>query len=151
MTRRALLHVVLPLVLGGALYLFLRRDDIALFDAVDALGLGRALDGARLVTHSCATLVPRPILGSAPDAAWAYAFGAALGLVWRGEMATRAARVWIGGGFAIALGIELAQSIHLIPGVFDPIDLAAIAVAYPVGACVTSWRSLSDRLLMAFR
>lgn len=140
MSRRVLLHVALPIFLGGAFYLLLRRDDVALFRAVDAIGLGRALDALRITTRAVASSIPRPISGSAPDAAWAYAFGAATALVWRGDR-SRAARFWLASGFAIAILIEIAQAPHWIPGVFDPIDLVAIAAAYAFGVGSASPRS----------
>lgn len=143
MKRRVLLHVALPILLGGTFYLLLRRDDIALFRAVDAVGLGRALDTLRVVTRAFASSIPGPLSGSAPDAAWAYAFGAAVALVWSEDRASRAARVWLAAGFAAAVAIELAQAAHWIPGVFDPIDLAAIAAAYAVGA---AWNRARGRV-----
>lgn len=131
--RRALLHVALPIVLGGAFYLLLRRDDIALFRVVDAIGLGHALDALRVTTRAVASWLPRPIAGSAPDAAWAYAFGAGIALVWHDDPTSRSARAWIGCGFAAAVMVELAQGLRWIPGVYDPIDLVAIAAAYAFG------------------
>ncbi len=131
--RRLALHVGLPLTLGAAIYLLLRRDDIALFRAVDALGLGHALDVVRGTTRGVAAFVPRPIFGSAPDALWSYAFGAALALVWAGTKNVHDARIWLGLGFMVALAIEIAQALRWIPGVFDPVDLLAIAGGYALG------------------
>jgi hypothetical protein len=133
---RVLLHVVMPIALGGALYLSFRNDDIALFRWVEALGLGHALDAARTVTRRLLPWLPRVVLGSAPDMAWAWAFGAALAMVWRAEPATIAARAWLGAGFAIAVGIEVGQGLGIVPGVFDPVDLVAIGVGYASGAHV---------------
>lgn len=134
MKRRVLLHVALPLLLGGALYLGARADGIALFHWVDALGLGRTLDAIRLVTRPLALALPRVILGSAPDAAWAYAFGAAIALVWMNEARSRGARAWLAVGMIVTVSLELAQLGHFIPGVFDPIDLLAMAGGYALGA-----------------
>ncbi|CAN5571012.1 hypothetical protein BH09MYX1_BH09MYX1_53020 [soil metagenome] len=140
-----LLHVGLPLALGLSIYLLFRKDDIALFRAFDALGLRFLLDHLRPISRPIASLLPRVVLGSAPDAAWAYAFGAALSLVWARDARhardfnhVQDARIWIVLGFVIAIGVELAQLAHLIEGVFDPVDLGVMAGAYALGALATS-------------
>ena len=135
--RDVALRVVLPLALGAALYLLLRDDDIALFRWVEALGGGSLLGGVRGVTRGLAGFVPRAFLGSFPDGAWAFAFGAAMALVWRAERGTAAARGWLAVGFVVAVGIELGQGLGVVPGTFDPLDLAAIAIGYALPAIGT--------------
>lgn len=125
-----LARVVAPLALGAALYLLLREDDIALFRWVEALGGGPLLGAMRGATHGLAAFVPRFVLGSFPDGAWAFAFGAAMALVWRAERGTLSARVWLALGFVVAVGIEAGQGLGVVPGVFDPLDLLAIALGY---------------------
>lgn len=131
--RRAGLHVVLPLGVGVATYLLGRPSAVRLFDPLDALGLGPSLDRLRSVTIPIARHLPSVVLGSAPDAAWAWAFGAALSLVWEKE-AGASARAWLLLGASAAVAVELGQGLGLVPGAFDGWDLLAIATGYGLGA-----------------
>ncbi len=131
-TGRVTLHVILPLVLGAAMYAAWRSPEIRLVawleEVLPGTG-GRARSGGALVG------VPSAIAGSLPDAAWGWALGAALSLLWRG--ATLRARIpWLMGGGALAVGTELGQAVHVVPGTFDPLDLAAIGVGYTLGMLI---------------
>ncbi len=127
MVRRALVHVLVPLVVGAIAYVAWRETEVRLVTwlprvAVDAL---RASVGR--------IPMPRVVAGSLPDAAWAWAFGAAMALVWRGS-AWRQRAPWLAAGAALALGVELGQAVGIVPGTFDTLDLGAIALGYALGA-----------------
>lgn len=128
---RVALHVVLPLVLGVLVYVAWRTTDVELVTWLPEASV-RALRGSigRLP-------LPAAVLGSAPDAAWGWAFGAALALVWRGRP-LRAKRWWLGGGAIVAAYAEIGQLWGVPPGSFDVIDLAAIVVGYALGAALAS-------------
>jgi len=135
---RAVLHVLMPLVLGALVYLTLREDTAHFLALLDASWLATALPA------KWQGQAPAWVLFQLPDAAWGYALGAALGLVWRhGAPVGRA--LWLAVGLALTLGLELGQAAALMPGRFDLLDLAVSAVAYcsatviaapaPLGAC----------------
>lgn len=124
----ALARVVAPLALGGAFYLALRAPDIRLFAWARALGLGGAVEILRAWAAPLRLHVPAFALGSLPDAAWAWAFGAALALVW-GRLSA-----WTLAGAAATAALELGQAAHVVPGTFDPVDLAAMLAGYLAGA-----------------
>ncbi|MBL8610214.1 MAG: hypothetical protein JNL38_22955 [Myxococcales bacterium] len=77
--------------------------------------------------------LPAPVRGVLPDFLWAASLGCVLGLVWRGKPAS-AARPWLAAGLALALGWEIGQAFHVVPGTFDPLDLVASLVGYAAGA-----------------
>jgi hypothetical protein len=115
--RRALLFVLCPLLLGALAYFATRAPDIRLFD---------------WTPHFVIAAIPRVhlpaiVTGSLPDAMWAFAFGAALSLVWKKPSA------WMWVGAALTASVELAQAAHLIEGVFDWIDLVAMIASYFIG------------------
>jgi hypothetical protein len=102
-------YVALPLVVGASVY-FVRGP------------------GASLVHWRRAHLA-RMVVGTLPDAAWAFALGATLCLLWRTD--SRSGRsAWMAIGGALAVGYEAAQGLGLVPGTFDPLDLFASAAAY---------------------
>jgi hypothetical protein len=128
---RVLLHVLAPLVLGTAVYVAWRTTDVVL-----VTWLPHALVHA-LRTTLWSVPLPRVVVGSAPDFAWAWAFGAALALVWRGRR-LRMKAPWLAAGALVAAYAEIGQLWGLPPGTFDIIDLIAIIVGYALGAAVAS-------------
>lgn len=128
---RVVVHVVLPLVLGVLVYVAWRTTDVELVTWLpDAIV--RALRGSigRIP-------LPRVVLGSAPDAAWGWSFGAALALVWRGRP-LRAKRAWLAAGALVAAWAEIGQLWGVPPGRFDVFDLVAIVAGYAAAVVVVS-------------
>jgi hypothetical protein len=123
------LHVGLPLAIGLLAYAAWRSKDIRVVAWMSRI----APRGVDAVQGSGASRLPAILLGSLPDAAWAWAFGAALALVWRHQSRRQTIPWLVAGGFA-ALSAELAQAIHVLPGTFDVADLVAIALGYALGA-----------------
>ncbi len=132
--RLALSHVALPLALGVASY--------ALFSAsverLVGLGVLAPLRVLRRVTLPVATRIPDVLRFHVADAAWGWALGAALSLVWAGAGA-RGRRAWFVAGFALVVGEELGQLAGLMPGTFDVLDIVVSAAAY-----VIAWRLVSN-------
>jgi Na+/proline symporter len=131
--RRAALHVVLPLAAGVLAYVLFRRSDIRLFGWLSAAGLDTVVADLRVLGKAIRPHVPVTLRGSFADGAWAYAFGAALTLVWR-ERATRARYAWLLAGFAVTVVIEAGQGLRVVPGVFDAADFIAMVAGYLLGA-----------------
>jgi hypothetical protein len=124
--RVTILHVGLPVLAGGLMYLAFRSADHLLFRWADALGLGS------LVAMLRVWAVPlRPtnewILYSLPDALWLYAFVYFMAVTWRGR--SLEARLWCALPPALAFGSEIAQGVGLLQGTFAVGDLVAYAAA----------------------
>lgn len=135
---RIALHVALPLALGTLAYAAFRsRGGGSDVPIVGWLARAGATDAARATVGRAP--VPRAIAGALPDLAWAWAFGAAVSLVWRSQPA-RAAAPWLAAGALAAIGTEAAQGVGLVAGTFDVVDVAAIAVGYALGAVVARRR-----------
>lgn len=145
MKRRVALHVVLPLVLGLMVYVVFRRSDLRLFQWMHSLHLDRCVAVTRVAFAPIRVHTPGWLAGSLPDAAWAYAFGASLALVWRGTSDRLGARAWWAIGAVVTATLEVGQAAHLIPGVFDTTDLAMMMIAF--GLAVAHLRSRPRRLL----
>jgi hypothetical protein len=128
-----LLHVVGPLAAGVLFYLALRPRDIVLFAWMQHVGLQSAVDALRHAAAPLRPLVPHVLGGSLPDGAWGYAFGAALGAVWRGARGTPKL-AWLALGLAITAFLELGQAVGIVPGVFDVADLLAMVGGFALGA-----------------
>lgn len=134
MTSRSaiLLRVLAPLGVGGVTYLArggpLPRGAELLPPSVVAPLRGPLLAaGAR---------VPHLVMDTLPDAAWSFALGSLLVATWSAPGARRLRAAWLAAGGLLAIGWELAQRAHLVPGTFDLADLVASALAY-LAALVT--------------
>lgn len=126
---RVALHVLVPLLLGVVIYVAWRTTDVTLVGWMPI-----AIVHALRSTLGALPL-PRVVAGSAPDLAWAWAFGAALALVWRGS-AWRAKAPWLALGLLLAACAEVGQLWGVPPGTFDVVDLLAIVVGYVLGVAV---------------
>ena len=134
---RLLLHVIMPLVIGGAIYVCWRDSSLLMFDWFRQLGLGPVVDGIRTVTLPAAVLLPRWVLYSLPDALWVYAAIMFMHRIWVGsESRTVNRRLWLWSGPVLAVVIEFAQLTGVIPGSFDPNDLILSAAAAGTAALV---------------
>lgn len=133
-----LAHVIAPLGIGTTVYILWRGRGIRLFDWLGAAGLHPLVAQAR--EGAASVRVPRAILYTLPDAMWAYAFGAALGLVWMGG-APLSRALWLLSAGGIACAIELGQAASIIPGTFDWLDLAAIGGGFAAGALFAPYRT----------
>ena len=132
---RTLLHVALPLVIGTLAYAAWRSSDVRVVAWLSRI----APRGVAATQGTGAAHVPAMFVGSLPDAAWAWAFGASLSLVWYGRT-WREKAAWLGAGALIALFAEIGQAIGIVPGTFDVVDLAAIAVGFAIGAWLAGRR-----------
>jgi len=130
--RRVLLLVGLPLGVGAGIYVVWRAEEVRLVTWLP-VGVVRAMRGSL-----GAIPLPSIVVASGSDAAWGFAFGAALGLVWQGRLAEPRARLWLAAGAAIAASAEIGQLWGLPPGTFDVVDLIAITLGYALGACASA-------------
>jgi hypothetical protein len=101
---RWLLHGVLPVVAGAAIYVLFRAPHLRVFGWLRAMGLGDAVPAARAWAGPAAEHLPQ----------------------WRGP----ARRAWLCAGIALGAGGELGQLAGLVPGVWDPADLLLCGLAW---------------------
>jgi hypothetical protein len=121
-------------VIGAAFYLLFRPHEAHFVTWLGSVAgpIGSMLRATRSVTVPIGAHIPSLVLDAAPDLAWALSLGALLGIVWRNE-SRRVATAWFVAGAIGSIGYELAQRWHLVPGTFDPLDLAAQTVGYVAG------------------
>lgn len=143
---RFLLHVVTPLMIGGAIYICWRDPSLLMFDWFSRLGLTSVIEGIRAVTLPYAGQLPRWLLYSLPDALWVYAAIMLMDCIWH-ERRTRRRnrRLWLWSGPLLAIVVELGQLTGWVGGSFDPYDLVLSAAASCVAALVIITSSKSKR------
>jgi len=127
---------VLPIFVGGVIYLMFRSQDMLMFQWADMLGLTNALNSARVDLAPIGSHLPDFVLYCVPDGAWVFACTAFFARLWPdGPIWMRVG--WIGIGSVLAIGGELGQAIGFVPGTFDPLDILAYTVAAITGVLVS--------------
>lgn len=124
--RILFLHTVLPLALGGMIYILFRSQrlliSVQLAPFLDCLSIGA-------IRNLLSPLgLPEWFLFSLPDGLWLYSLVFALLWVWQNS-SWLIRTIWAATGVFLGVGWELGQALALVPGTFDPIDLAFYVVA----------------------
>ncbi len=105
-----------------------------MFEWAGTLGVDGLLSRARAAAGPVAHSLPSWIRFSLPDALWAFAVTSLMSLTWKHKL-TRESAAWILAGPFLAVGSELGQAAHVVPGTFDVTDLALLVVASGLGLC----------------
>ncbi|MFK7929034.1 MAG: hypothetical protein AB8H79_12650 [Myxococcota bacterium] len=132
------IHVLLPILIGGMIYVCWRVDHLFMFEWFDALGLTPLVQWFRQVAAPARPFVPGWILFSLPDGTWVYACVAFFGRLWR-DGPRWAQVLWIGMGPALAIGGELGQIPGWVPGTYDWVDTLCYVIA-GAAAFVFAWK-----------
>jgi hypothetical protein len=115
---------LLLLVIGSAIYVVWRSHSLLMFQWFDAAGIGPLIERIRFQFHF--VQVPGWIRYSLPDGLWACSGVFLFSAIWAGSRSP-VRYFWICLAPCLAIGGELAQSMHLIPGTFDFVDLVTCA------------------------
>ena len=125
--RTFVTDVLLPLLLGGLIYLLFRSETLFMFRWAESVGAGDALYAVRLVTSAAFPELPGWVLYSLPDGIWVYAGTVQFRLIWRNE-SDWPANVWRWLIFILALASEVGQALGFVPGTFDWVDAVFIVL-----------------------
>ena len=139
---RAAVHVVMPVTIGGLIYLCFRSADLLMFRWVEFLGGSECLRHLRGAVGDA--LLPKWIIYSLPQGLWAYGVLSFSIIVWQGS-ASCTRWFWLGTGLVVAIGCEGGQLMDILPGAFDVID-SVIVVAAILGALAAHYLPKSLRL-----
>lgn len=120
-------QVLIPILIGGSLYIAFRSKTIRLFDWFETIGLAEPLHGFRSIFIPYKENIPSWIYYSLPDGLWVYAFASALMIYWNREI--EKAKYWLLIPFVSGTFIEIAQGLNLFQGTFDFLDLAFTVLA----------------------
>ena len=121
--RHWLVHVGLPLLIGGLVYVCFRSESLILFRWLEALHIMPGIQTLRETLDPLRQALPDLVLYSLPDGAWLYAYISFYRLVWAGHSRLWM-WVWIGLGLGLSLGLELGQAWGWARGTFDWMDVA---------------------------
>ena len=134
-----LLHIFLPLLVGGLIYACWRDYTLPMFRWFELIGVGPVVQQLRVTTMPLQAGLPSWVEYSLPDAMWVYALTAFMALVWKGTN-FRVRVIWISAGLLLGAGSELGQLAGYVPGSFDASDFFLCVFAAGLALVLTSDR-----------
>lgn len=122
-----LLKVVLPLFLGGIIYILFRTDTLLMFSWFKSFGLGEVITNWRKSTFQKYD-IPLVLIYSLPDSLWVYSFSNIMLQVWQYNLSLNSI-FWLLFVPIVAIFSEVGQFFNLISGTFDLTDLVFVCIA----------------------
>ncbi|OPY65614.1 MAG: hypothetical protein A4E62_02654 [Syntrophorhabdus sp. PtaU1.Bin002] len=121
MNCRSILGGVFSIFLGGAIYLLWREKSLLMFSWFSIIGLGGSIDLLRSLALPFYSSMPSWFYYSLPNALWLFGgLHIFLGF-WKSNVT--AAVLWCSILVLVAIGSEIGQALHIVPGTFDWVDL----------------------------
>lgn len=127
MTRK-MITGILPVIVGGLIYLTYRTDSLLMFGWFNNIGLSDTVDFLRSNQHLQNLSIPNWIKFSLPDALWLFSFNYVLLTLWNFNL-NRQSAFWLFLAPTIGLFSEIGQLIGVVPGTFDLVDLLLLLIA----------------------
>ncbi len=121
------IHVVMPMILGGFLYILFREDSIVMFDWYNSLGFESIIYHFRENINTNIHL-PKWIVYSLPDGIWIYSLTSLMLIIWYKD-SSKTKYIWLLIGPILGISAELGQLINIVPGTFDNTDLIFCLIA----------------------
>jgi len=134
----SILNMVLPVFLGGLIYISYRSVDLSMFLWFTKLGLVEQVWEMRSLVESNKWISnpSRFTLYCLPDGLWTYSMTSSFTYVWRENYKEGAP--WILFGVSIGVLSEFAQMFNLVSGVFDIGDIFAYVSFFMIAFFVQS-------------
>ena len=121
-TLALVLQVVLPVTVGGLIYLLFRPPVLLMFDWAKSLGVGSAIMEARGLATPLVAYMPGWLTNSLPNGLWAFSLACAMRWIWFSDPRLS---VLVPTAIVLILGVfpEVLQGLGSLPGTFDLFDL----------------------------
>lgn len=123
-----LILILLPLWIGGLIYLSFRPRNLMMFHVAESMGLTPWIVQLRSAVNPSRVYLPDWIIYSLPHSLWTISMLFFLHWIW-GDNKCQFNK-WIVVAAAITGGSELLQGVGLLPGTFSWCDLLGIAAVY---------------------
>lgn len=125
---RKMIIGILPVIVGGLIYLTYRTDSLLMFGWFNKIGLSDTIDLLRSNQLLQNLTIPNWIKFSLPDALWLFSFNYILLTLWNFNL-NRQSAFWLLLAPTIGLLSEIGQLIGVVPGTFDLVDLLLLLIA----------------------
>ncbi len=122
MKKQLLLGHLLPLLIGGLIYILFRTESLVMFKWFTFINIDHPIELLRETTIPIMENFPSWFIYSFPDALWIFSYMSITLLIWRNEI-NKQNYFWIFIMPIISILSEVGQLLNIIPGTFDFIDL----------------------------
>lgn len=112
-----LFHVIIPLTVGGLLYVFFRAKSLRMFSWFEFIGINSQISFLREYVSPLKSWLPSWVYFSLPDGLWVYSFTSIILILWDGKI-----NYWLIIPFTSGILIEILQGFSF-SGTFDYLDL----------------------------
>lgn len=140
-TFQIILHVLLPIFVGGLIYLLFRSKSLIMFNWFDTIGILDFIQMFRNYFIGIKEIVPKWINYSLPDALWVYSFTSTILLF---ESNWKVLKFWLLVPFLFGPLIEIFQLFRLFPGTFDLLDLLFTCIAFTTSILFFNYKILQN-------
>jgi hypothetical protein len=118
-------NVIIPLIIGVLLYVSFRSTSIKMFGWFYNFGFRELTNLIRVFFNPFKKCLPSWIYYSLPDALWVYSFTSIYLILWNNRI-----NYWLIIPFFFGCLFEIAQSLKIVDGTYDPIDLIFSLIAF---------------------
>ena len=122
MVLKYFLHIVLPIVVGGLIYIGFRDTRLLFFSWADILELDSLVNYIRRYMNNNFNELHDHVVYSIPGALWLYAFISFNFFLWL-EDNSKMKMIWLFIPIIIAFSHEFLQKINLVNGTYSNIDI----------------------------
>jgi hypothetical protein len=120
--RFILVHILLPILIGGLIYILWRKPTLLIFLWYDFVGLDGIVAQLRSSTQTYYTFLPEWFLFCLPDGLWVYAMTSFMAGLWVGSPKPYSL-FWISLAPSLAIGSELGQLLGFVQGTYETADI----------------------------
>lgn len=120
--------IIIPLIVGGLIYVFFRSPSLLMFKWFHQIGIAEIILNIKDQYKVPSNWLINWCIYSLPDGLWLYSLTAFMLVLWR-EESSKIKYLFIFGGAIIAFGQKIGQAFHLFKGTFDLNDIIAYILA----------------------
>jgi hypothetical protein len=121
-------HGVLPIILGGSIYILYRSTDLRIFNWINCLGMREHVDFIREFSVSSRYLIPKWLIYSLPDGLWIYSLTSTFLIIWRKN--EKKVKLWLIIPLVFGILVEVLQGFNMFHGTFDILDLILLIIGF---------------------
>lgn len=114
------LHVILPIFIGGSIYVTYRHNSITMFKWLELLSLTNIVSSLREYLSPTREFIPDWVVFSLPDGLWVYSFSSSFLIIWQDNLSS--AVPWILCPLLFGAFAEILQYFTILSGTFDLVD-----------------------------
>ncbi len=134
-----LVHVLIPLFIGGYIYIVFRNKNLRFFNYFEKIGCLDYINTIRLINNPYKGFFPNWFFYSLPDGLWVYSFTSFYIIIWNGRIAKM--QYWLLLPVIFGCLAELAQAIKIFEGTYDPIDLLFLVSAFIISININKFKN----------